>query len=79
MSWQALAPALALIPVSLVATASGDASYGYLVAAGALSVGLLFYGSQLALLRSTRAARQLLMASIIYLPLLFFVLTLHKL
>ena len=72
MSWQALTPCLALIPVSLSLTVIGNAGPTYFVAACILNSGLLYYGARLAFLRSSIAARRLLMASIIYLPLAFF-------
>jgi protoheme IX farnesyltransferase len=43
-----------------------------------LSSGFLYYGARLALHRSSAAARRLLFASIIYLPLLFVLLMLDK-
>ena len=72
MSWQALTPSLALIPVSLSPTVIGNAGPAYFVAACILSSGLLYYSARLVFLRSSVAARRLLMASIIYLPLAFF-------
>jgi protoheme IX farnesyltransferase len=72
MSWQALTPCLALIPVSLSLTVIGNAGPAYFVAACILSSWLLYYSARLAFLRSSVAARRLLMASIIYLPLAFF-------
>jgi heme o synthase len=67
MSWQAIAPALALVPVSLIAGAGPV----YHVSAGVASAAYLFYSARLAIERSNSAARRLLMASIIYAPLAF--------
>jgi protoheme IX farnesyltransferase len=79
MSWQALVASLALIPVSLSPTVAGGASSVYFVVAGVLSSGFFYYGARLAFQRSNAAARRLLMASIIYLPLVFFLMVLNKL
>ena len=79
MSWQALVASLALIPVSLSPTVFGGASPVYFVVAGVLSSGFFYYSAHLAFQRSNAAARRLLMASIIYLPLVFFLMMLNKL
>jgi protoheme IX farnesyltransferase len=72
MSWQALTPCLALIPVSLSLTVIANEGPACFVAACILNSGLLYYSARLAFLRSSVAARRLLMASILYLPLAFF-------
>ena len=79
MSGQALVASLALIPVSLSPTVVGGASPVYFVVAGVLSSGFFYYSAHLAFQRSNAAARRLLMASIIYLPLVFFLMMLNKL
>ena len=79
MSWQALVASFALIPVSLSPTVVGGASPVYFVVAALLSSGFFYYSARLAFQRSNAAARRLLMASIIYLPLVFFVMMLNKL
>jgi protoheme IX farnesyltransferase len=68
---QTLVPLLALIPLSILPALIGQPSIFYVIAALLLSLGFFYYGAQFALRRSGAAARQLLMASIIYLPLLF--------
>src|SRR5580658_8600605 len=78
MSWQALTAALALIPVSLIPAAIGAAGFVYSVGACVLSCGLFRYSLRLTLRRSNAAARQLLMASIIYLPLTLLLMVLDK-
>jgi protoheme IX farnesyltransferase len=78
MSWQALVPSLALIPVSLSPTVFGGGLV-YFVGACILSSGLFYYSACLAIQRSNTAARRLLMASVIVLPLLFFLMVLTKL
>jgi protoheme IX farnesyltransferase len=79
MSWQALAPSLVLIPVSLSPTVIGGAGRAYLVAACILSSGFCIFSARLAYRRSNIDARRLLMASIIYLPSAFFSMLLDKL
>jgi len=75
MSWQAIAPALALVPVSLIA----GASPAYRVSACIASAAYLYYAGRLALERSNLAARRLLMVSIIYAPLAFCLIMFDKL
>jgi protoheme IX farnesyltransferase len=67
----------ALIPVSLLPTYLGMAGRAYFFGAIALGLAYLFFGVRLAMLKlpatsaqSKKAARQLLQASVIYLPLL---------
>ena len=79
MSRQAFVASLALIPVSVSPALIGGAGYFYSVAAGVLSSGFFYYSARLAVLRSNAAARKLLMTSIIYLPLAFLLMMLHKL
>jgi protoheme IX farnesyltransferase len=75
MSWQALVPSLALIPVSLNA-GTGPA---YRVLACITSAVYLYYSGRLALERSNLAAKRLLMVSIIYAPLAFCLIMFDKL
>ena len=69
--WQSLVVSLVLIAVTLVPTLNGKASLAYL--AGALVLGAIFVvcSAHLALRRSNASARQLLLASIVYLPAIF--------
>ena len=78
MAWQSLVPPLALIPLSLVPTFLGCAGLIYLVGALLLSSSFFYYGARLAFRRSNAMARQLLFASIIYLPLVFILMVLDK-
>jgi protoheme IX farnesyltransferase len=75
MSWQAVLPSLALIPVSLLAGASPV----YRVFACVTSAVYLYYSGRLALERSNLAAKRLLMVSIIYAPLAFCLIMFDKL
>ena len=68
---QIVACTLALLPVSLIPAFTGHAGRLYLVGAAILGTGFLYYGARMAAHRTNLLARQLLMASIIYLPLVF--------
>jgi protoheme IX farnesyltransferase len=78
MSWQALVASLALIPVSLSPVISG-AGPVYCAVAIIVSSGFFYYSARLAFQRSNVSARRLLMASIIYLPLVFVLMVLDRL
>ena len=76
---------LLLIPVSLAPSFLGMAGRIYLVGALLLGVTLLYVGSRLTLLRaplsaprSKQRARQLLQATVLYLPLLFVLMMLNR-
>src|SRR6267154_4272316 len=74
VNWQTLFPLLALVPLSLLpalAGVSGASSTFYWIGALLLSLGFLYYGLRFVRNKSGSAARRLLAASIIYLPLLF--------
>jgi heme o synthase len=71
VNWQTLLPLLALVPVSLLPVLTGKSGTYYCIGAMLLCAGFLYYGAQFALRRSNSSARQLLAASIIYLPSLF--------
>ena len=59
--FQTMLPLLALLSTSLL----------YSIGAFLLTLGFFYYGAQFALRRSVPAARRLLAASILYLPLMF--------
>ncbi len=61
---------LALLPVTLAAVLAGLAGPAYAVGAVLLTLALLWAGSHLARQKSVQAARQLFIASVVYLPLL---------
>jgi protoheme IX farnesyltransferase len=75
---QIVVNSLMLIPVSLMPTALGISGSIYLV--GAIILGLLFLYSSIACARakSRQHARRLLLASVIYLPLLFVLMVLNR-
>jgi len=68
---QTMLPLLALLPVSVLPASAGQLSIFYCIGALLLSLGFFYCGTQFVLYRSSAAARQLLLASIIYLPSLF--------
>jgi protoheme IX farnesyltransferase len=75
MSRQAMVPALALIPLSVIAGASPV----YRFLACIMSAVYLYYSGRLAVERSNLAAKRLLMVSIIYAPLVFCLIMFDKL
>jgi protoheme IX farnesyltransferase len=76
--WQSLGVSLFLIPLTLVPTIIGESGLVYSV--GALILGSFFFfrSARFASRRSNVAARQLLAASILYLPALFILMMLNK-
>jgi protoheme IX farnesyltransferase len=76
--WQSFVVSLFLIPLSLIPAIAGES--GLVYSAGALLSGLIFsyYGARFAFCRSNAAARQLLSASIVYLPAVFILMMLDK-
>jgi heme o synthase len=76
--WQSFVASLVLLVVSLVQTIYENSSLVYF--AGALMIGTIFsyYGARLALRKSNTAARQLLVASILYLPAIFVLMMLGR-
>jgi len=67
---ETLLPLLALVAISIVQFPTRHASIFY-CAGALLSLGFLYFGLEFVLQRSRVAARRLLAASIVYLPLLF--------
>jgi heme o synthase len=78
VAWQASLPSLALLAVTLIPAIRGESGIVYL--AGALVLGgvFLWYSTRFAFHMSTVSARRLLLASILYLPVLFALLALDK-
>jgi protoheme IX farnesyltransferase len=75
---QILLHCAALLVVSLLPTLLGRAGALYFVAALLLGIGLLSYGVRLAMESSASGARRLLLASLIYLPVLLVLLALDR-
>jgi heme o synthase len=78
VAWQSLLPALALFAVVLIPGICVEAGIGYLASAVAVGSVFLYYSARFALGRSIASARQLLLASILYLPAIFALLVLNK-
>ena len=71
VNWQTLLPLLLLLPLTLLPALISKVGAAYCMGAVLLGGGFLYYGAQFVVRKSNSSARQLLSASIIYLPLLF--------
>jgi protoheme IX farnesyltransferase len=71
MQWQSVLPALALVPTSVAWLILQQSNYILVVASLLLSLSFLYFASRLAGARSNGSARQLLLVSIVYLPMVF--------
>ncbi len=78
MAWQSILPSLSLILLSLAPMLLGNEGLIYTVCASLFSVGFLYCAGQLAFRRTNTAARRLLLASILYLPLVFVLMVLDQ-
>lgn len=78
MALQCVLPCLLLIPASLVPLLRSHSGFSYLLAVLFLSSVFVICAVRLSSERSNTVARRLLLASIIYLPLIFFVMMLGK-
>ena len=78
VSWQCLLPALCLCSVATVPVICGQSGIVYLAGALALGGVFLYYSARFAFRRSAASARQLLFASILYLPVLLALLAWDK-
>jgi protoheme IX farnesyltransferase len=78
VAWQSLLPTLGLFVVSILPALRGLAGLVYLAGALVLGAVFLYYTVRFALQRSIASARNLLFASIFYLPALFALLVLEK-
>jgi heme o synthase len=78
VNWQSLLPLVLLAPVSFLPALSGEAGTAYCIAVPLLCASFLYCGARFALRKSNSSARQLLTASIIYLPSLFGLMTLLR-
>jgi heme o synthase len=76
VAWFTAVPSLALFVVSVLAMGGPEGVFSYCTVA--LGLGLLYYAARLILRPSRNAARQLLKASIVYLPLVFLILIIGK-
>jgi protoheme IX farnesyltransferase len=78
VAWQCLLPVLGLFEVAMVPALHGQSGIVYFAGAFILGGIFLYYSARFALQRSIASARQLLLASILYLPVLFALLALDK-
>jgi len=78
MAWQVAISSLFLLPVSLVPAWQGKAGMVYFCGALVLGLGFSAFGMRLAASRSRAVARKMLLASIVYLPLVLALLALDK-
>ena len=78
VAWQCLLPALSLFAVALVPALRGQSGILYFASALVLGAVFVYYSARFAIQRSIVCARQLLFASILYLPFLFALLALDK-
>jgi protoheme IX farnesyltransferase len=69
---------LLLIPVSLLPVLVNLAGPVYLIGASVIGVVFLYYGVRAALTRTTWQARKLLLASVLYLPILFALMVMNR-
>lgn len=78
VAWQTFGFSLALVPVVLLPIITRESGAMYLVGAALLSLAFLYCGERFAFHRSNVTAKRLLIASVLYLPLLFSLLALDK-
>jgi protoheme IX farnesyltransferase len=78
VAWQTLLPSLALLAVALGPAIRGESGIIYLAGSLVLGIAFLCYSARFAFQMSAVSARQLLVASILYLPALFAFLALDK-
>ncbi len=78
VNWQTLLPLLVLGPVSLLLAITSKSGAAYCIGAVLLWAGFSYNGARFAFLKSNSSARQLLAASIMYLPSLFVLMILLK-
>ncbi len=78
VAWQTLLPSLALLGVALIPAIRGESGNVYLAGALVLGSAFICYSARFAFRMSTVSARQLLFASILYLPALFALLALDR-
>ncbi len=78
MGWQSVLPALVLVSVAFAPMALRHANPVFVTGTLLLSLGFLYFAARLALIRSNQSARRLLLASVLYLPLVFVLLVLAR-
>lgn len=78
VTWQSFALSLGLVPVALIPCITGESGVVYSVGAAVLSLAFLYFSERFAFHRTNTTARQLLVASVFYLPLLLTLLMFDK-
>jgi len=78
VAFQSIIPALLLVPISLIPALLGDEGRMFALGAVLLGLAFLYCATRLAFHRSNAIARQLLLASIIYLPSVFLLMLLDR-
>jgi protoheme IX farnesyltransferase len=78
VAWQSVLPALGLLVVAIVSAVRGQSGIVYFVGAIVLGGAFFYYSARFGLQRTVASARQLLFASVLYLPVLFALLVLDK-
>ncbi|MFY9689853.1 MAG: heme o synthase [Candidatus Acidiferrales bacterium] len=78
VTWQSSAFSLALAPVALIPAIVGYSGAAYSVGAAVLSLAFLYFSGRFAFCRTNTTAKQLLVSSVFYLPLLFTLLMFDK-
>jgi protoheme IX farnesyltransferase len=78
VAFQSVMPTLLLVPTSLIPALLGDEGRVYFVGAALLGLAFLYCAARLAFNRSNVIARELLLASIIYLPSVFLLMLLDR-
>ncbi len=78
VAWQSVLPALGLFVMATIPALRGQTGIVYFAGALVLGGAFLYYSARFALQRSVASARQLLFASILYLPVMFALLALDK-
>jgi heme o synthase len=78
VAWQSLLPALGLFIVGIAPALRGQSGIAHSAGPLVLGVVFLYYSARFAFQRSIASARQLLFASILYLPVLFGLIALDK-
>ena len=78
MATQVMGFSLLLIPVSIIPALLGQAGSLYLIGAVALGLFFAYHGARLAVMRTAPLARRVLLASVVYLPLIYALMMINK-
>lgn len=78
VAWQTILPSLGLIALSFAPMLLGQDGFFFTLWALIVSTCFLYYGAQLAIHKTNAAARRLLFASILYLPIVFVLMVLGQ-